>query len=133
MRTCATGRNIGTRTKRGLGRVTKQNRRYWWSSGNRVEDYVLSMFKRPWIWWLVALLGWTAVALFFASQTYLSYRYSGGQAHLWLILKMNLIEWYAWGLLAPGIVWLARLFPLEPGRLVRNLTIHLLAGVGVAL
>jgi sensor histidine kinase YesM len=91
------------------------------------------MVKRPWIWWLFVLLGWTAVALFFASQTYLSYKYSGGQAHLWLILKMNLIEWYAWGLLAPGIAWLAGLFPLERGRWPLNLTIHLFAGVGVAL
>ena len=91
------------------------------------------MLKRRWMRWLLALLGWTGVAVFFASQTYLSYKYSGGQARLWLILKMNLIEWYAWGLLAPGIIWLAHRFPLERGRWARSLTIHLVAGVGVSL
>ena len=59
------------------------------------------MLKRRWIRWLLALLAWTAVAVFFASQTYLSYKYSGGEAHLWIVLKMNLIDWYAWGFLAP--------------------------------
>ena len=91
------------------------------------------MLKRRWIRWLLVLLGWTAVALFFASQTYLSYKYSGGQAHFWLVLKMNLIEWYAWGFLAPGIIWLARRFPIERGRWEGSLTIHLVAGVGVSL
>ena len=91
------------------------------------------MLKRLWIRWLLAVLGWTAVAVFFASQTYLSYKYSGGQAHLWLVLKMNLIEWYLWGLLAPGIVWLARRFPLEREHWGRSLAVHSVAGVGVSL
>lgn len=91
------------------------------------------MLNYRWVRWLLALVGWTAVAVFFASQTYLSYKYSGGQAHWWLVLKMNLVEWYLWGFLAPGIVWLARRFPLERGRWVRGLTTHLLASVGLAL
>lgn len=91
------------------------------------------MLKRLWTRWLLAVLGWTAVAVFFASQTYLSYKYSGGQAHLWLVLKMNLIEWYLWGLLAPGIVWLARRFPLEREHWGRSLAVHSVAGVGVSL
>ena len=91
------------------------------------------MLKRRWVRWLLVLLGWTAVALFFASQTYLLYKYSGGQASVWLVLKMNLIEWYVWGLLAPGIVWLARRFPLERERWGRSLVIHFVASVGVSL
>ena len=91
------------------------------------------MLKRVWIRWLLAVLGWTAVAVFFASQTYLSYKYSGGQAHLWLVLKMNLIEWYLWGLLAPGIIWLARRFPLEREHWGPSLAVHSAAGVGVSL
>ena len=91
------------------------------------------MLKRRWIRWPLALLGWTAVALFFASQTYLSYKYSGGQAHLWLVLKMNLIEWYVWGFLAPGIIWLARRFPIERGRWGRSLAIHSVVSVAVSL
>lgn len=91
------------------------------------------MLQRRWVRWLLALLGWTAVALFFSSQTYLLYKYSGGQASVRLVLKMNLIEWYVWGLLAPGIVWLARQLSLERGRWGRSLTFHFVAGVGVSL
>lgn len=91
------------------------------------------MCKRRWIRWLAALLVWTGVALFFASQTYLLYKYSGGEAHWGLVLKMNFIDWYVWGLLAPGIIWLARRFPLEGGHWARSVTIHLAASVGVAL
>jgi two-component system LytT family sensor kinase len=91
------------------------------------------MLKRRWIRWLVVFLGWTGVAVFFASQTYLSYKSSGGQANLWLVLKMNLVEWYVWGFLAPEIVWLARRFPLERGRWAGSLPIHVVASVSVAL
>jgi signal transduction histidine kinase len=91
------------------------------------------MLERRWLRWLLAFLGWTFVALFFASQTYLNYRSSGGRAPVALILKMNLVEWYLWGLLAPLIVWLARSLPLERVHWARNLVIHLAAGVGFAL
>lgn len=91
------------------------------------------MLQRPWVRWCVALLGWTLVALFFASQTYLSYKYSGGQAHMGIVLKLNLGDWYLWGLLAPGIIWLARRFPIERKHWVRSTALHLAAGIGIAL
>jgi len=91
------------------------------------------MLQRPWLRWCLAFLGWTLVALFFASQTYLSYKYSGGQAHIGIILKINLGDWYLWGLLAPGIICLARRFPIERKHWVPSTTQHLVAGVGIAL
>jgi two-component system LytT family sensor kinase len=91
------------------------------------------MLERRWTRWLVAFLGWTFVALFFASQTYLNYRSSGGRAPVGLVLKMNLTEWYLWGLLAPAIVWLARRVPLERVHWAPNLAIHLGASLGFAL
>ena len=91
------------------------------------------MLHRRWFRWCLAFLGWTVVALFFASQTYLSYKYSGGQAHAGIILKLNLGDWYLWGLLAPGIVWLAHRFPFERKHWVPSTTIHLVLGVGIAL
>jgi len=91
------------------------------------------MWQRRRFRWALAFLGWTCLAFFFASQTYLSYKYSGGQAHWGVVLKINLCQWYGWGLLAPGIIWLARRFPFERLRWPSNLAVHLAAGVGVAL
>jgi hypothetical protein len=91
------------------------------------------MLQRPWLRWTLVFAGWTCVALFFASQTYLLYRSSGGQAHTGIILKINLGSWYLWGLLAPAIIWLARRVPLEREHWARSSTIHLIAGIGVAV
>jgi two-component system LytT family sensor kinase len=91
------------------------------------------MSRRRWLRWVLVFVGWTCVGLFFASQTYLSYKYSGGQAHLGIILKLNLADWYLWGLLAPGIIWLGRRFPLEREHWARSAVVHLIAGVGIAL
>jgi two-component system LytT family sensor kinase len=91
------------------------------------------MLERRWTRWLLGFLCWTFVALFFASQTYLNYRSSGGHAPVGLILKMNLMEWYLWGVLAILIVWLAKRAPLERSHWAGSLAIHLGASVGFAL
>ena len=91
------------------------------------------MLAHRWTRWVAYLLSWTLVGLFFASQTYLAYKYSGGTPHLGAILKFSLSEWYIWALLAPGVIVLARKLSLERGRRVRTLTIHAVVSVGVAL
>jgi len=91
------------------------------------------MWRRRWFRWFVAFLGWSGVALFFASQTYLSYKYSGGEAHWGVVLKINLCQWYTWGLLAPVVIWLSRRFPIERGRWIGSVAIHLAASVCIAL
>ena len=91
------------------------------------------MLQRRWLRFTLIFLGWTGVALFFASQTYLSYKYSGGKAYLGIILKLNFGEWYLWGLLAPAILWAVRRFPLERGKWVSSLPVHLFGGIGIAL
>jgi two-component system, LytTR family, sensor kinase len=91
------------------------------------------MLQRRWLRWILVFAGWTCAGLFFASQTYLAYKYSGGQAHLAIILKLNLADWYLWGLLAPGIIWLGRRFPLDREHWARSAAIHSIAGVGVTL
>jgi two-component system, LytTR family, sensor kinase len=91
------------------------------------------MWQRRWFRWVLAFACWTCVAFFFASQTYLLYKYSGGQAHWGIVFEINLCEWYGWAVLAPGIIALARRFPLEKESWRRNLPFHLAAGVAVAL
>ena len=91
-----------------------------------------SMLARRWTRWVAYVLGWTFVGLFFASQTYLAYKGSGGTPRLGAILKFSLSEWYIWALLAPGVIGLARRLSLERGRRARNLAIHAFVSVGVA-
>jgi two-component system LytT family sensor kinase len=47
-----------------------------------------------------------------------------------LLLLLNLNYWYSWALLTPGILWLARRFPLERGSWLRSVPVHV-AGVFV--
>lgn len=91
------------------------------------------MFAQRWMQWVLAFVGLTVVALFFASQTYLSYKYSGGQAHAGIILKLNLADWYLWGILAPAIVWFAKRFPIERQGWKQSALLHVLTGFAVAL
>lgn len=91
------------------------------------------MIENRWVRWLLGFAGWTFVALFFASGTYLTYRSSGGHAPVALILKMSLTEWYLWALLSPLIVWLVLRVPLERAHLARSAAIHLAASAGFAV
>lgn len=92
-----------------------------------------SLLRRRSSRWILAIVGWTAVGLFFASQTYLTYATSGGRAPLGFVLGTNLFQWYLWAALAPGIIWLARTFPIDRQHWLRSLPVHAVAGVAVAL
>ena len=91
------------------------------------------MLENRWLRWLAYFIVWTFVGLFFASQTYLGYKYSNGDPHLGLILRFVLSDWYIWALLAPGIIWLARNLALDREHRARNLGIHLLASVAATM
>jgi len=82
-----------------------------------------------WKRWLLALGFWTALGLFFATQTGLSYTYQQGSAPWGFLVRLALGEWYIWALLAPAVLWLARRFPFERGRRVRALVVHLPASL----
>jgi hypothetical protein len=83
--------------------------------------------------WLVAWCGWTALALFFATSTSLTYRSTGRPGRWSLTIGRALAEWWLWALLTPAIVWLARRYPLHGHRRWRHLGIHLAVGVVVAV
>jgi two-component system LytT family sensor kinase len=83
---------------------------------------------------LWAFLFWTALGLFFASQFYLLGLLAGNNAVTWrFALVMAMPQWYAWGLLTPGIVALDRWLFAGRGRLGERLAWHLLLGVGWTL
>lgn len=82
-----------------------------------------------WKRWLLGLGFWTALGLFFATQSGLSYTYQQGYAPWGFLIRLSLGEWYIWALLSPAVFWLARRFPFERGRRVRALAVHLPAAV----
>ncbi len=69
------------------------------------------------------------LGFFFASRSYFSYQYYGYDASWKASLSVSLPTWYAWALLAPVIIWLARRFRLERGRWVRGLSVHISAAL----
>lgn len=87
------------------------------------------MWERPWYRWLLVFLFWTAIGLFFASQSGLNYLYQQGTVFWWPTIKIALSDWYVWALLTPVAVWLARRFPFAEGKRGRAILVHALAGV----
>jgi len=49
------------------------------------------------------------------------------------VLKLTLLLWYTWALLAPGVVWVTRRFTLRVSELTRLLPLHIAANVGFAI
>ena len=64
----------------------------------------------------------------FLAYYYVSTFGSSNKEPFWLLLALNLQYWYSWALVTPAVLWLARVAPLERGRLWRSVPAHL-AGV----
>jgi two-component system LytT family sensor kinase len=83
--------------------------------------------------WLAVWCGWTALALFFAVSTSLTYRTSGRPALWTFTLQRSLSEWWLWALLTPLVVFAARRFPVHGRHLVRHTIVHVVIGMVVAV
>jgi len=89
--------------------------------------------RRRWVIWLLVFSGWTALAVFFAVSSSLTF-VAAYQPPQWrLTLLMSLTEWFAWAALTPLVAWLARRFPLRAGAVVTSLAVHAPAGFFIAV
>ena len=70
-----------------------------------------------------ALAAWTIVALLFGGQLAVDSAYSGHRIAAPQAIALGLTGWYAWALLSPLVIWLARRF--------RNLAVHAVISVVV--
>ena len=82
--------------------------------------------------WVAVWCGWTALALFFAVSSSLTYRSTGRPPNWFLSITRSLSEWWLWALLTPLVVWLARRYPLDPPGRWRHAAVHGIAGAAVA-
>lgn len=86
----------------------------------------------PWELWGRALLAATALGLFSTAVFYFA-RAAAGEP---LPLRRSVLsfgEWYAWALLLPCVVWLARRFPVTRGRRLGPLLVHVGTGTAVVV
>ncbi len=67
---------------------------------------------------------WTTLTFAFAALLVLAGPFEWTEA-----LGVSAVNWLPWAALTPAIFWLSRRFPLERGRLLRSVPLHLLAGV----
>ena len=75
------------------------------------------------------LLLWAITALFFGSQYWLLSQYAGRNDGFLKSLRYPLIDAAIWAALGLAAIALARRFPLERGRVLRGLAVHLPAAV----
>jgi two-component system, LytTR family, sensor kinase len=91
------------------------------------------MWKRRWIVWLAAFIGWMLVGLSFGINDFLfadvHVRFYQQPLPLMSVLAWEIAYWPVWAALSPLIFRFARRFPIEPNRWLRNLTISIVAGL----
>lgn len=92
-----------------------------------------SAFNRSYIRWAAIAGGWTLLGILYCSQIYLINTRASNPVK-WLNLLPNaLIYWYAWALLAPFILALARRFQFGRNHWLRCITVHLCTSLIVSI
>ncbi|HKQ03948.1 MAG TPA: histidine kinase [Blastocatellia bacterium] len=87
------------------------------------------LFDRRWLRAFFIIGVWTLFGVFLASQSTLAFSRSVRPFSWQRILLVEMSFAYIWAALTPLVLWLARRYPLERGRLTRGLTVHVLASI----
>ncbi len=82
---------------------------------------------------IISFLVWTIVALFTSTQLYLRAVSGGSDASWWGYLKIQLLVWWLWGIVTPGIFYLGQTFRIDRENLLKNLSIHLPVAIIIVL
>lgn len=89
--------------------------------------------RRPLLWWAAVFLAWTAVGMFSIAQGWASALLREVRPDpRWLVAAPLLSVWL-WVLLTPAVWWLGRRLPVERGRVLRALGVHVVAALAIAL
>ncbi len=87
------------------------------------------LFDRRWLRAFFVIGIWTLFGVFLASQSTLAFSRRDRPFSWQRILLVEMAFAYIWAALTPPVLWLARRFPIERGRLPRSLTVHVLASI----
>ena len=85
------------------------------------------MTIQRWHRWGIGLVLWTLPALLFTTQNYAAHLQTEHPLGWWRVFRWELPNWYAWALLAPAVVVVARRFRFDSGSVARSLGVHLAA------
>ena len=87
------------------------------------------LLDRRWLRAFFIIGVWTLFGVFLASQSTLAFSRRDRPFSGWRILLVEMAFAYIWAVLTPPVLWLARRFPIERGRLPGSLTVHILASI----
>ncbi len=87
------------------------------------------------LWLETALIfaAWTVFGLITANQFYMQSELRGHPVPWGHVLRHGLFEAYLWAFATLAIFWLARRFPLERGRMLRSIAVHLFVALVLSL
>ena len=88
---------------------------------------------RFWLETAIIFAAWTVFGLLLANQSYIQSALGGRQMPWIVALRPGLLEAFLWAVTTVAIFWLARRFPLERGRVLRGIVVHLVSAVVIAL
>ena len=81
--------------------------------------------RKLWLEAAVIFAAWTVFGLLLANQYYIASELRAQPVSWTRVLRRGLFEAYLWALATLAIFWLARRFPLERGRMLRSVAVHL--------
>ena len=89
--------------------------------------------RRLWLETALVFAAWTVFGLLLANQGYMQSQLRGQPVPWVRVLRPGLLDGYLWAFATLAIFWLARRFPLERGRVLRHVAVHLVAAVVLSL
>ena len=89
--------------------------------------------RRFWLETALIFAAWAVFGLLLANQSYIQAALGGRQMPWIVALRSGVLEAVLWAITTVAIFWLTRRFPLERGRVLRGIAVHLVAAVVVAL
>jgi two-component system, LytTR family, sensor kinase len=82
-------------------------------------------YRQRWLETAIIFAAWTVFGLITANQDYVRFEMRGNPLPWATVLRVNLFESFLFALATVAIFWLTRRFPLERGRMLRGIVVHL--------
>src|SRR5262245_13031436 len=89
--------------------------------------------RRLWLEAALIFAAWAVFGLLLANQSFMQSALGGRQMPVFVALRPALLEAVLWALTTIAIFWLTRRFPLDRGRVLRGIAVHVVAAVVIAL